>query len=175
METLIEAIYYMLPAYISNMAPLFAKNIPWGEIPINERLFGNHKTVRGLVSGAVAGIIIVMLQSSLFQFNLFKTISVFSYEQLSLPFLLLFGLAFGAGALGGDLIKSFFKRKIGIRPGKPWIPFDQLDFVIGALIAVSPWSLPSSSHIIVILLITPLLHFLANITAYALGMKKVWW
>jgi hypothetical protein len=32
-----------------------------------------------------------------------------------------------------DSVKSFVKRRVGIAPGAPWIPFDQLDFVIGAL------------------------------------------
>jgi CDP-2,3-bis-(O-geranylgeranyl)-sn-glycerol synthase len=47
---------------------------------------------------------------------------------LSLGFLL------GLGAMAGDAAKSFFKRRLGIAPGHPWIPFDQIDFQIGALL-----------------------------------------
>lgn len=37
-----------------------------------------------------------------------------------------------------DSVKSFVKRRVGIAPGEPGIPFDQLDFVIGALVLT--WS-----------------------------------
>lgn len=47
------------------------------------------------------------------------------------------GLACGFGALGGDALKSLVKRRCGIAPGKPWMPADQLDFVIGGLVALS--------------------------------------
>ena len=36
-------------------------------------------------------------------------------------------------ALGGDLIKSLFKRQVDIQPGQPWFPFDQCDWLIGVL------------------------------------------
>jgi CDP-2,3-bis-(O-geranylgeranyl)-sn-glycerol synthase len=45
---------------------------------------------------------------------------------------------FGLGAMADDSAKSFFKRRLGIPPGSPRIPFDQLDFVLRALIFVAP-------------------------------------
>jgi hypothetical protein len=48
------------------------------------------------------------------------------------------GLRFGFGAVAGDAAKSFFKRRLAIAPGSPWIPFDQLDFAVGALVLVGP-------------------------------------
>jgi CDP-2,3-bis-(O-geranylgeranyl)-sn-glycerol synthase len=38
--------------------------------------------------------------------------------------------------MAGDAVKSFLKRRAGIRPGRPWIPFDQIDFVVGELVLV---------------------------------------
>ena len=44
------------------------------------------------------------------------------------------GLLLGSGALIGDAVKSFFKRKEGIKPGNRFIPWDQLDYSIGSLV-----------------------------------------
>ena len=41
------------------------------------------------------------------------------------------GLRFGIGAMAGDSIKSFFKRRTNIPPDEPWIPFDEVDFALG--------------------------------------------
>ncbi|MBI3028400.1 MAG: CDP-archaeol synthase [Candidatus Rokubacteria bacterium] len=81
----------------------------------------------------------------------------------------------GGGALAGDLGKSFFKRRLDIASGKPLFPFDQLDFVVGALAVASLWHLPSVQHISAIILATPVLHLLTNTAAFFLGIKRVWW
>ena len=39
----------------------------------------------------------------------------------------------GFGALTGDAIKSFFKRRVNIPPGVSWFPFDQIDYIIGGI------------------------------------------
>ncbi|KAA0006124.1 MAG: CDP-archaeol synthase, partial [Thermoplasmata archaeon] len=82
------------------------------------------------------------------------------------------------GALLGDIVESFFKRRVGKERGEDWIPFDQVDFLIGALILcyiVSAifqfagildynWFLKNFSplHLLVIFVITPLLHIISN-------------
>lgn len=50
-----------------------------------------------------------------------------------------FGLTMGLAAMVGDAVKSFFKRRIGIAPGLPWIPADQLDFVFAGILVLSLW------------------------------------
>jgi CDP-2,3-bis-(O-geranylgeranyl)-sn-glycerol synthase len=42
-------------------------------------------------------------------------------------------LAHGLGATCGDSLERPFKRRLGIEPGAPWVPANQLDFVVGAL------------------------------------------
>ncbi len=39
----------------------------------------------------------------------------------------------------GDAVKSFFKRRAGVPPGGRWIPADEIDFIIGAMLLGSPW------------------------------------
>jgi len=73
------------------------------------------------------------------------------------------------------LIKSFFKRRISIPSGKPWIVFDQIDYSVGALLLAIIIFVPSLNHIITIIIISSVFAFGSNVIAYFLGLKKVWW
>jgi hypothetical protein len=37
----------------------------------------------------------------------------------------------------GDLFFSFLKRRKNIRPGEPWIPFDQIGYIVGPFLLVN--------------------------------------
>lgn len=99
----------------------------------------------------------------------------------------LFGAALGLAALVGDAVKSYFKRRRGKDRGSPWVPFDQLDFVVFGLAAaalaspllVDGWIeaalLDDWLVLTTIVLLTPALHFLVNILGYALKLKDVPW
>lgn len=144
---ILSSIYFFLPAYFANMVPTFAKK--WGiseylAKPVdfnkkfkNQPLFGSHKTWRGIFLGVLAGILIAFLQRIFWHFSFFKKISFFDYQKINV-FLLGFLLSFGA--LLGDLISSFFKRRVGILPGESWIPFDQISFVLGSFFIVNIFS-----------------------------------
>lgn len=175
MKLILQALYFMLPAYLANMAPVLVQWISWGNRPLDggmrwrgEALFGRHKTLRGLVAGTCMGIATIWLQRALG----LTTIELIPYGALAPLPLTIIGMCFGAGALLGDLTKSFFKRRLGIHEGKAWIPFDQLDFVVGALLAVSPFFIPSVPHLVVIFAATPFLHLATNVIAYVLGLKR---
>jgi len=172
-QLLLKAIYFILPAYVANMFPVFARalKLPGGRV-ISQKWFGGHKTYRGFTAGIIGGILTVYLQLYLSNYNFFKNISLLDYSAVNLIFL---GFLFGFGAMLGDLIKSFFKRRIGKQPGVPWPGFDQLDFIAGALILVSVVYLPELKIIVTILVVTPVLHLLTNVIGYWLGWKKVWW
>ncbi len=171
----LQALYFFLPAYVANMAPVFAHalKLPLG-YPVATQYFGDHKTVRGIISGVVAAIAVVAMQKVLFTSGhpLFQELSLLTYSAISV---LLYGLAFGLGALLGDLVKSFFKRRLQREPGSPWVPFDQLDFVIGALVFVYPLYPLQMRFILILLVTTPVLHFAANVLGYLLSLKRVWW
>jgi CDP-2,3-bis-(O-geranylgeranyl)-sn-glycerol synthase len=114
----------MVPAYTANMTPPFVKYWKGWNPPIARRYLGDHKTVLGFSLGVGAAVVATFIQACIAWEG-----SIVMYEQwLSL------GLGLGVGAMAGDSAKSFFKRRVGIPPGQSWIPFDQLDFVIGALV-----------------------------------------
>ena len=99
-------------------------------------IFGNHKTWRGLICGTVAGMIMAIFQQYLYQFEYIQKISLFNYQEINI---FLFGFLISFGAVFGDLLFAFLKRRQNIEPGKPWIPFDQLNFVIGSFLLLTPF------------------------------------
>ncbi|MEK6936658.1 MAG: CDP-archaeol synthase, partial [Nanoarchaeota archaeon] len=151
---IIEELYFALPIYISNMTPVFARKIPLFNYPINKKLFGSHKTVRGFISAVIAAIIVIYIQLYLYDISFFRKISIINYSQENI---FLLGFLSGFGTITGDLIKSFFKRKKGIKPGHKWVPFDQLDFMVGALLVLYPFIKLTFRSISILLLLTPFL------------------
>ena len=111
---ILESLYFFLPGYIANMAPILLRGIPFGGKPIHEKLFGAHKTWRGLVVAPLVGGLVFLLQKWLYLQG-FQDWALIDYAD----FPVLFGFMQGAGVILGDLVKSFYKRKQGIKPGEP--------------------------------------------------------
>ena len=135
----------MLPAYFANMSAVFGKFIFSKQVmtPIDfgikikgKPLFGKHKTIGGFLFGILMALVAGYLQFLLYP--RLKNICFIDYRALwgNLSFLM------GLGAMTGDLAKSFFKRRLNLAPGKPWFPFDSVDFVMGALIFAYPIYFP---------------------------------
>ena len=168
---ILQSLWFFLPAYLANMAPpLFKKwNLLNGlAVPINKRLFGKNKTYRGILAAVLFGMLIFIMQKFLYDYGFIKSIALFDYNNASV----ILGFLLGFGAIFGDLIKSFLKRRLGIEPGKPFIPFDQLDFVVGALLFSSVIYAPPLKVIISIIIISPLLHLLVNRIGYYLHITR---
>ena len=169
---IIEELYFVLPIYVSNMAPVFARKINLLDYPINEKLFGSHKTYRGYVAGILASIIFFYIQLYLYRFDAIKSISLVNYNEINI---LLIGFLAGFGVITGDLIKSYFKRRKNIKPGKSWVPYDQLDFLVGSLILLYPLIKLSLKSIAILVVLTPFLHIGANHVGYYLKIRKEKW
>lgn len=174
---MLKCFYLMLPAYFANMAPVLVKKISLFAYPVDfgkkigkKPILGKNKTFRGLIFGIVFAIIIAYLQFLLYNNGFFRNVSFFNYKSW-----LLFGFLMGAGALTGDLIKSFFKRRLGLKPGAKFVPFDQTDFVIGALVFVTPIFGVTLKIFIVSLLLSFALHIIVNHVAFYLGVRNERW
>ncbi len=164
---LFKSLYFFLPAYIANMSPVLFRKIPFLEKPISEKYFGSHKTWRGLIVAVIMGIIIFGLQKIAYTLG-FTQLALIDYSDYSL----LVGLFLGAGAILGDLVKSYYKRKAEIPPGDPWVPFDQIDFAVGGLIGVCFVFVPPAEVALIILVASPLLHFIINFIGFYLKINK---
>jgi CDP-2,3-bis-(O-geranylgeranyl)-sn-glycerol synthase len=178
MNVLITAIWLMLPAYLpNNFAALFGGGTPldfgrnfWD----GKRIFGNGKTFRGTAAGISFGFLTGMIQ------NYFAPgWGLPGFGEGSQLILVLLGLSFGA--MLGDLVASFFKRRLGLERGAALFLVDQLDFVFGCwglLIIISPgWFLENftSPVIITVLIATPVLHRFTNVIGYSIGAKREPW
>ena len=160
-----QLMYFMLPVYLANMAPPFMRFWPWWNPPISRRWLGDHKTLLGFGLGIVVAVLTTFVQAQLDWAG-----SLVPYSEWPL-----LGIVFGIGAMGGDSAKSFVKRRIGIAPGARWIPVDQLDFVVGALLIVWPWASITWPDIAVILVLSFLGDIAVNHAAYWMGIRDTRW
>jgi len=174
---LLKCFYLMLPAYFANMAPVIVKKINLFVLPIdfntqmnNKPVLGKNKTFRGFIFGVIFSIIIVYVQFLLYNIDFFKNISFFNYQNW-----LLFGFLMGFGALTGDLVKSFFKRRLDLKPGAKFIPFDQTDFVVGALVFIAPIFNLTLKIFITSLLLSFVLHIIVNHLAFYMKIRNEKW
>lgn len=172
-QIILETTWLLLPAAIANTAPVIAAQYGWAKTlnwPISTKLFGAHKTMRGLLMGAVFGSLAGFIQYLLFHIPAIQAISLVPYEPWT--FALWLGWLLGFGALVGDLVKSFFKRRRNIAPGKSWPIFDQIDAPLGALLVVAPIVPLTLLHGIIALIIFGPLSFIVSYIGIKLKMKN---
>jgi len=165
MIRIVELLYMMLPIYVANMAPPFVKYWRWWNPPINKRWLGSHKTVLGFFLGIAAAILTALLQSRIHWQG-----DLMSYEHW-----FLIGLASGCGAMTGDSLKSYLKRRLQIAPGQSWIPADQLDFILGGLLALSFWVHLGWLDFIIILTVSFVGDIMINHLSFHLGIRNTRW
>ncbi|MFW9979458.1 MAG: CDP-archaeol synthase, partial [Candidatus Thorarchaeota archaeon] len=79
------------------------------------------------------------------------------------------------GALMGDLVGSFFKRRIDIKSGNPAPVLDQLGFIIMALVFAAPFIQAGPVYVIILVTVTLAIHWISNAMGYLLGLKKHPW
>jgi CDP-2,3-bis-(O-geranylgeranyl)-sn-glycerol synthase len=180
MQEVLFALWFFAPAGIANSSPVFANKIPLlhklgtpidgGKTFRGKRIFGDHKTVRGFVVGVLMGFLVAGLQ--MFLYKNFSWVSDLSYTiDYSNPVVILMGTALGFGALAGDAIKSFFKRQFSVPSGASWFPFDQIDYIIGGLLASIAFVSLSLSQYLTILIVWFLIHPLATFFGWILKLK----
>ena len=162
---MLQLLYFMAPAYAANMAPPLVRYWKGWNRPISPRRLGTHKTVVGFGMGVLAAVMATFVQSRVD----WDGALVASESWMTL------GLRFGLGAMAGDTAKSFFKRRAGIVAGRPWIPWDQVDFVLGALALVLGAAALSWVDVATILALSVIGHILVNHLAYWLGIRDVKW
>ncbi|NJE08344.1 CDP-2,3-bis-(O-geranylgeranyl)-sn-glycerol synthase [Thermococcus sp. M39] len=168
MNPLLEALWYILPAYFANASPVIFK----GRTPMDfgkkfrdgRRILGDGKTWRGFFGGLFTGTLIAVVQY-------YITPNFYGSFTMALKL----GFALSLGALLGDLIGSFIKRRIGMPRGYPAVGLDQWGFLITALILAYPIKTLLTGQVLFLLTVTPFIHWFANIFAYKMKWKSVPW
>lgn len=169
MNDYVAAILFFLPAGVANMSPVIANRLPvikdwntpmdFGKTWQGKRILGDNKRVRGLVFGTLMGGLTAVVVSKL-NANTVVTIAPFWAGSL-----------LGFGALMGDAVESFFKRRRRLAPGQSWFPFDQTDYIVGGLIAIYPFVQLPVWVITTIIVVYFGLHLAVAYLAYLLGLK----
>lgn len=177
---ILTTLYFILPAYFSNGGALaFGGGTPLdlGKSDKNRiRWIGDGVTWRGLIAGTIIGITTGIVQGYLAPY-IFAEIGQYIITPMitDVPNGILIGFLLGFGALLGDALGSFLKRRLGIGRGKPAPILDQLDFLIVALILVSPVVELNWIFVVIAIALTLIIHLIANSGAYLLGLKDVWY
>lgn len=182
-EIILQAFWLILPSYIANAS---AKLVGGGK-PLDcgkkwkdgRRILGDGKTLRGLLFGTFIGMIAgfgLVIVAKYIAFSDYAFLSLSDFEGFPLMIPIIFSLCFGA--LVGDIVESFFKRRIGKNRGEDWFFFDQVDFIAGALVfnlffsvilhnigvLEINWLFENFNiwHVLFLFVVTPFIHLTAN-------------
>jgi CDP-2,3-bis-(O-geranylgeranyl)-sn-glycerol synthase len=160
-----QLLYLLLPVYAANMAAPFSKYWPGKVRPISERWLGSHKTYLGYVLAICAATITCWVQSKLGWSG-----SLVNYREW-----FALGPVCGLAAMLGDSVKSLVKRSLHIAPGRPWVPADQLDFVIAGIAVLTFWVPFTWMEIGFLLAFSFAADILVNRLSCWLGIKETPW
>ena len=180
---ILGAVYFMLPAYVANLSGLaFGGGTPVDggkECKDGRRLIGNGVTWKGMQNGTIIGTLVGVVLGIIGTF--YGDLSALTGGIIDLHVYgsvfggLILGFLMAFGALLGDAVGSFLKRRIGLERGAPAPIMDQLDFVIGALVLSLLVVQISWEFFIIIALLSLVLHLGSNTFAYLIGIKDVWY
>jgi CDP-2,3-bis-(O-geranylgeranyl)-sn-glycerol synthase len=181
---ILSCIYFFLPAFIANAFPPIAntfnifnslnKPVDGGRMINGMPVLGSHKTWRGV---ACELIICTLLTPFLIFINNYYDLSIYQNIDLDINNIngWLLGLLLSVGIIAGDVGFAFLKRRLKLRPGVAFVPFDQTNYVIGAFVFVQPLVRLSLEFWLVLFLLTFLIHILFNRIGYNLGLHKAKW
>jgi len=161
----------IIPSAVANITPPIIKSVfPKFNFPLDfsikikgHRLLGENKTVRGFIFGTFFAQITYYFLITCFQ----------DLKQLPLPNY--YGILLGVAALTGDATKSFIKRRLSIPSGKSWVPYDQIDWILG-VIFLNTFYISSDINLVllsILLLITGFFgHIAFKYIGYILKLNK---
>jgi CDP-2,3-bis-(O-geranylgeranyl)-sn-glycerol synthase len=179
-DNIFFAFWFFLPAGLANMFPIFVSHLPvvknWNlpmDFYFNFRgrpIFGSNKTIRGLVTAVVVGILTAISQRQIFvHWDYLQQISPINYVSTNV---ILLGTLLGLGAILGDAVESFFKRQFNISEGDSWFFFDQIDYILGGII-LSYWFIHLNGlQYLYLILVYFVLHLASTIFGYLFGLKR---
>lgn len=169
---LVEAVWLIIPAYAANgLVPLVRGKHPidGGRNLGKNRIFGDGKTWEGLIFGVVIAFLIALVEMAAYPY---LPLDILPVPLTIVPMSAMLGFLLGIGAMMGDLAGSFIKRRFGMKRSEPAPLLDQEDFLIGSLLFASLLVTVKIEWWIMLLVITPVIHWVACIIGYIFKVKK---
>jgi len=174
---IVSIIYFLIPAAISNMMPVFVKNhFKFLDYPLDfnkkwnkKRILGDHKTFRGVIFAVIGAIIVGIIQGILHDNYLFNAISLINYKEINI---ISFGILIGIAVMFGDALGSFVKRRMRVKPGETLPIIDQIGSAIGIGIIVLPIYYSSIRLFVYLTIIWVLGHFFIKYVGYLLKIDE---
>lgn len=173
------ALWFLLPGALANVAPILAAHTPYlrrfsypidgGKMWHGKRILGSHKTWRGIVSGVLVSSLVFFWQINAVEMYGWAATLAGPIDYSALPLIL--GPLLGLGALGGDALESLVKRQLDIAPGTKWVPFDQIDYILGSIIVTLPFALVSARYYFWMLVVWFVSHLVASYIGWLLKLK----
>ena len=173
---ILQALWFILPAYTANGLPVIfggGPPIDFGKTINGTRIFGDGKTIRGFIGGVLSGTLVGL---TLFYVGPMLNQSIPESQGLiDLSYNPIIGVLLSVGALIGDLVGSFIKRRLNLKRGAPAPVLDQITFLVFALLFASILILVPLEYVIILIPLTLGMHIVTNAISWALGLKKVPW
>ena len=181
----INAFWLFVPAYLPNSAAVIfggGTKMDLGKtFPDGMRVLGDGKTWRGFFGGWLAGIFIGLIEVLLS--HPFDAENHLGFGPFPWPLFIVAVLALGA--VLGDALGSFIKRRLGYHRGEKAPILDQYDFFITAAVLTAlcfpQWFYENFLDgirlwgFIGLIVFTYFLHRGVNILGFRMGKKKVPW
>lgn len=180
LQLTLQAFLLILPVvFAGSMHMLAVKKdiLPKTKVPISSSLLGDNKTYRGMILMPVFSAIGTVL---LYFINIYLPASI----QLTLGFWqsIQLGVLLGAAYVLSELPNSFFKRKLGVPPGKSpdnhkffFRLLDRLDSTIGCLLVFYFFFKVEFSTLIILLILGITVHAITTNALYILRIRQERW
>jgi CDP-2,3-bis-(O-geranylgeranyl)-sn-glycerol synthase len=169
---IVQAIWLGLPGALANLTPPIATRLfPSLYYPLDlnkkfrgRRVLGYEKTFRGVLTGLIFAHATFVTQ--IFYLVNHSDSFLISIQPSLTKLPAYYGIYIGLGALGGDVIKSFFKRRTGRKPGSPWFPYDQTAWILGILVMQNILIDLNFRLVVMTIIMGLVFHFTVKILAY---------
>lgn len=151
----VSVILLFLPAFYAPLtAPaskLFNKPHPLDNFKMykGKRLLGNGKTVEGTLIGIFSAVVVGLILDEIW-----------------------LGLIFGIGAMLGDILNSFMKRRRSYKSGEHSHVFDELNFLFFPVLYGILYLNTTLLDIVILIIFAYTLHFIFDKIALKLGVKN---
>lgn len=192
MSTLPRLLWLIFPLVLAGISNMVWMKLPFckgWQVPMDQgknwrdgrRIFGDNKTWKGFVG--MIGVTAFWLQ--IFEllaknFSWAADLSLIPFTTWALPLGWFYGAIWGLSYVLAELPNSFIKRRLQIEAGKAGAGIqgavfkfvDQSDSVLGCLIGLLVFYIPSWGDALAIFFLATGFHFLTNLLLFMLGLKK---